>query len=131
MAKIQQATRTRSLCEHITTTSSTHDLHQVTITVGRSPDAPDVSLLAVVALVRQHLGSHVVGGAAGSVQHLGPGGSVPVGVTHIQRRQAEVADLQVAVIVQQQILTAKHNTQHNHENTLQMNQIVCGQRVKC
>lgn len=66
------------------------------------PYAPDVRLLAIVALIGEYLRCHIVGCAAGGVEQLRARRVDRVGGTrHIQRGQAEVTDLQVAVLVEQ------------------------------
>mmetsp|Transcript_26144 Transcript_26144/g.42631 ORF Transcript_26144/g.42631 Transcript_26144/m.42631 type:complete len:284 (-) Transcript_26144:276-1127(-) len=61
---------------------------------------PEVGLAPVVPLVGQHLGGHVIGRPAGGVQQL----HALVRAPAVQRRQAEVRDLKVSVLIQQQVL---------------------------
>ena len=59
---------------------------------------PDVSREAVVALVCEHLGGHIVGRATGRVKER----RVVIGA--VQRRQPEVGDLEHLALVQQEVL---------------------------
>eukprot|EP00975_Prorocentrum_lima_P012322 2611545-Prorocentrum_lima.AAC.1 len=64
--------------------------------------APDVRHVAVVSLISQHLRSDVVRRAARGVEQLGV--RLRSAALPVQRAQAEVADLQVVVRVQKQVL---------------------------
>jgi hypothetical protein len=60
--------------------------------------------LAVVAVLAQHLRRHVIGRTAGGVQELSTGPAVAVRISDVQRAKSKVADLQVALGVQEQVL---------------------------
>lgn len=61
--------------------------------------------LAIVPILAQHLRSNVVGGAACGVQQLCSCAAISIRIADIQSRKAEIADFEVAVGVEQEILT--------------------------
>jgi hypothetical protein len=75
-------------------------------TIPRNLEAttPERTSLAVVAVLAQHLRRHVVRRATGGMKEFSTSAAIAVRVSDVQRAETEVADLQVALGVQEQVL---------------------------